>query len=64
MAKVATREPLVPKEDILDYIGMSERAFYNARHRGDGPPAYRIGRRLMFRWSEVEDWLARRRDDA
>jgi predicted DNA-binding transcriptional regulator AlpA len=56
------REPLVPKEPVLEHLGLTENAFYSMRHRGDAPPAYRVGRRLMFRWSEVEQWLAGRRE--
>ena len=51
-------EPLVPLEQVLPHIGQSPSAFYSMRYRGEGPPAYRVGRRLMFRWSEVEQWLS------
>jgi predicted DNA-binding transcriptional regulator AlpA len=29
---------------------------YNLRHRGEGPPAIRIGRELRFRLEDVERW--------
>jgi len=56
------REPLIPLEPVLDYTGLSRSAYYSLRHRGDGPPAYRLGKRLMFRWSDVETWVESRRD--
>jgi predicted DNA-binding transcriptional regulator AlpA len=55
-------EPLFPLEDVLAYTGLTASAFYAARHRGDAPPAYRIGRRLMFRWPEVEEWIDSKHD--
>lgn len=58
------REPLVPLEPVLEHIGMTRSAYYSLRHRGEGPPAYRLGKRLMHRWSEVEAWIESRGDDA
>lgn len=59
----ADPEPLIPLEPVLDRMGgVTASAFYSMRHRGEGPPAYRVGKRLMFRWSEVEAWLQTRRD--
>ncbi len=63
MAKAAEREPLVPLDDVLAHTGLTPAAFYSMRHRGDGPTAYRLGKRLMFRWSDVERWLESRRDN-
>ncbi len=28
------------------------------RHRGEGPPSARIGRRVMYRQADVEAWIA------
>ena len=27
------------------------------RHKGEGPPGFKVGRRLLFRRGEVEAWL-------
>jgi predicted DNA-binding transcriptional regulator AlpA len=56
------REPLVPLEPVLNYTGLTRSAYYSLRHRGEGPPAYRLGKRLMFRWPDVERWVESRRD--
>jgi predicted DNA-binding transcriptional regulator AlpA len=55
-------EPLVPLEQVLDYTGLTPSGFYSMRHRGAGPPAYRFGKRLMFKWSDVENWAESHRD--
>ncbi|MDQ3430753.1 MAG: helix-turn-helix domain-containing protein [Actinomycetota bacterium] len=57
------REPLIPLEPVLDYTGLSRSAHYSLRHRGEGPAAYRLGKRLMFRWADVEAWVETRRDE-
>ena len=28
------------------------------RHRGEGPTGFRLGRRVVFRRAEVEQWIA------
>jgi hypothetical protein len=28
------------------------------RAKGEGPPWYRVGRRVVYKWSEVEQWLS------
>ena len=28
------------------------------RHRGDGPPFARLGRRIVCSWRDIEAWLA------
>lgn len=57
-----TPEPLVPLERVIEHLGLSASAFYSLRYRDEGPPAYRLGRRLMYRWSDVERWVESRRD--
>jgi hypothetical protein len=31
-------------------------SIHQENHRGDGPPAYKIGKRVLYRRSEVEAW--------
>ena len=57
-------EPLNDLEWLSGYIGIPERTIYNWRQRGEGPPACRIGKHLRYRRSDVEAWLAERRDKA
>jgi hypothetical protein len=35
---------------------------YSWRQTNQGPPAYRIGKHLRYRQSEVDAWLAEQRD--
>lgn len=57
-------EPLQDLDWLSEFIGIPPRTIYNWRLRGEGPPAYRVGRHLRFRRSEVDAWLDGRRDKA
>jgi predicted DNA-binding transcriptional regulator AlpA len=59
-----TNEPMEGLDWLSDLIRIPPRSIYNWRLRGEGPPAYRVGRHLRFRPSEVEAWLDSRRDEA
>lgn len=62
MAQLAEVERLEPLEKVLEFTGLTHAAFYSLRSRGQGPPAYRIGRRLMFAWPDVLEWAEQRRE--
>jgi hypothetical protein len=32
-------------------------ALAQMRYRGDGPPFFRLGRRILYRWEDVEQWI-------
>jgi len=56
-------EPLHDLEWLSGYLGgIPERTIYNWRQRNEGPPAYKIGKYLRYRRSDVENWLDSRRD--
>lgn len=62
MSELAEVDRLVPLEPVLEFSGLSRQAFYSLRSRGEGPPAYRMGRRLMFAWPDVLAWAESRRE--
>jgi predicted DNA-binding transcriptional regulator AlpA len=44
---------------IAKYLGLARITAQTRRLKGkDWPKAYRFGRRVMYRWSEVETWAA------
>jgi excisionase family DNA binding protein len=59
-----TNEPLLDLDWLSEFIDIPPRTIYNWRLRGEGPPAYRVGRHLRFRKSDVEAWLSTVRDKA
>jgi excisionase family DNA binding protein len=51
------RRALATPVEVADYLRVPLRTIYRWRYAGDGPPAFRIGRHLRFRWTDVEEWL-------
>lgn len=45
---------------VAEFKLPSANTVYQWKHKGSGPKCYRIGRRLMFRRSEVEAWAISR----
>jgi excisionase family DNA binding protein len=51
-------EPVLTLADLADYLDVPVQTLYDLRSPGRGPRGFRVGRRLHFRKSEVEAWLA------
>lgn len=41
-----------------EYLGLSPNTLYVWRHRRQGPPSFRMGRRVMYRISALDEWVA------
>ena len=48
---------LLTVEDLADYLDVPVATIYAWRYRRQGPPGFRIGKHLRFRWSDVERWI-------
>ena len=46
-------------KDLADELHVSVQTIYDLRTQGRGPVGFRVGRRLRFRRSEIDAWLAR-----
>ena len=57
-------EPLVDIDAVAAHLGVSVKSIYAWRLRGEGPPAYRVGKHLRYKLSEVDQWLSEQRDGA
>jgi excisionase family DNA binding protein len=44
-------------EEAAELLHTTTDAIYQHRSRGDGPRAAKVGRRLLFRRSEIEAWF-------
>ena len=49
--------PSLVGPQVAERIGVSEATFYRLLARGEGPPSYRIGKRRLWRESDVVKWL-------
>lgn len=61
MAK--TDEGLLGIGWLAELLDVPERTIYSWRQRGEGPPAYRVGKHLRYRRRDVDAWLERQRDN-
>ena len=57
-------EPLLTVQELADYLGVPVATIYGWRYRREGPPGFRVGRHLRFRWSDIEEWITRQRQPA
>ncbi|MER5490550.1 helix-turn-helix domain-containing protein [Streptomyces sp. NPDC002490] len=39
------------------YLGLSPNTLYVWRHRRQGPPSFRMGRRVMYRITTLDEWI-------
>lgn len=57
-------EPLLSVPDLAEYLGVPVQTIYDWRLRGEGPRAYRFGKRIKFAVSDVRVWVDSHRDPA
>ena len=60
MADSANHEPadrLLSPTELAGYLAVPVQTIYQWRHRGEGPPGYRIGRHVRYRWPDIQAWL-------
>ena len=54
---------LISTEQLARFLGVPVTTVYGWRHRGDGPPGYRVGRHTRYRPEVVLAWLEQRRNE-
>lgn len=47
---------LTPRQ-LAEYLEVPVATLYAWRYRHEGPPAFRVGRHLRYRWGDVQDWV-------
>jgi excisionase family DNA binding protein len=55
---------LISTEQLARFLSVPVSTVYGWRHRGEGPPGYRVGRHTRYRPEEVLTWLEERRNAA
>lgn len=56
-------ERLLTLQEVAEYLGVPPTTIYQWRHKGEGPPGFRVGRHVRYRPADVEKWLEGQRDD-
>ena len=49
---------LLTPVELAAYLEVPVTTLYSWRYRHEGPPGFRVGRHVRFRWRDVEDWIA------
>lgn len=53
---------LMTLNEVSNLLGVPVATLYRWRHRGEGPPGYRIGRHVRYRRAAIEAWIESRAD--
>jgi predicted DNA-binding transcriptional regulator AlpA len=48
---------LATPSEVAEYLRSSAAALAQLRYMGTGPRFIKVGRRVLYRWSDVSDWL-------
>ena len=48
---------LIDVNELAAYLEVPVRTLYAWRYRREGPPGFRVGRHLRYRWSDVQRWI-------
>ncbi|CAI7979451.1 hypothetical protein FRAHR75_620017 [Frankia sp. Hr75.2] len=51
--------PLMTVDEVAEYLRTTPTALYTMRHRGEGPPAVKVGRKLLYARSDLDAYLGR-----
>lgn len=54
------RRPLLTPDDVAAFLGVPKATLYAWRHRGEGPPALRVGRHIRYPQEPLDEWLSTR----
>ena len=55
-------EPLIDVQQLADYLDVPVKTLYAWRYRREGPPAFRVGRHLRYRRTDIQHWIQQRID--
>lgn len=51
---------LLTVQQLADYLDVPVTTLYAWRHRLEGPPGFRVGRHVRYRWIDIQRWITDR----
>jgi excisionase family DNA binding protein len=51
------RDRLLTVKELAEYLGVPVATLYQWRHRGEGPPGFKVGRHVRYRRTDIEAWI-------
>jgi len=52
-----TSKQLLSPRQLADYLNVPLSTLYAWRYHGDGPPGFRVGKHVRYRWTDVQEWV-------
>jgi len=56
-APMDTFDRLLTTQQLAEYLAVPVATLYAWRHAGEGPPGFRVGKHVRYRWSDVDQWV-------
>jgi len=53
---MAKQPELATEQEVADHFGISREALEQRRRRGTAPQHRKIGRTIVYRWTDVTEW--------
>ena len=53
---------LIDVDELAEYLAIPVKTLYAWRYRREGPPGFRVGRHLRYRWRDVQHWIEQQID--
>jgi predicted DNA-binding transcriptional regulator AlpA len=54
---------IVDSSELAELLRTSVHTVHYWRHQGTGPKGFKVGKRILYRWSDVEAWLDQKAAD-
>ena len=54
-------QPYIDDRELARRTGIAAKTWQRWRGESEGPPYSKLGRRVLYRWADVEAWIANRR---
>lgn len=51
------KDRLIGVDELAEYLEVPKATIYGWRNRGVGPPGFRVGKHVRFRWTDIERWI-------
>ncbi len=48
---------LIGIDELAEYLEVPKATVYGWRNRRVGPPGFRVGKHVRFRWTDIERWI-------
>lgn len=52
-----TDDHLLSIDELARYLAVLPKKLYAWRTHGEGPPGFRVGKHVRYRWSDVQAWI-------